>query len=237
MQEGILMAKTKEIEFAFSILSELLDEVAPNIKPTFIALKDNPSFLFKAESNLLQELSSQEISNLIKAFTLYHLLLNIIDERYQLSLRQSRGQILVAIEELRAQKYDAEDIKEVFKKIQFYPVFTAHPTESLRRTFLESYHEMYDDLRAWFEFGQMGAKEHLKYRLNLLWHSHIVRSEKIEVLFELDNLLYFMESSILQSGARVLQEIQDALKILGENAKDSMLKKISPFAWKLDWRG
>lgn len=68
MQEGILMAKTKEIEFAFSILSELLDEVAPNIKPTFIALKDNPSFLFKAESNLLQELSSQEISNLIKAF-------------------------------------------------------------------------------------------------------------------------------------------------------------------------
>ncbi len=225
MQEGILMAKTKEIEFAFSILSELLDEVAPNIKPTFIALKDNPSFLFKAESNLLQELSSQEISNLIKAFTLYHLLLNIIDERYQLSLRQSRGQILVAIEELRAQKYDAEDIKEVFKKIQFYPVFTAHPTESLRRTFLESYHEMYDDLRAWFEFGQMGAKEHLKYRLNLLWHSHIVRSEKIEVLFELDNLLYFMESSILQSGARVLQEIQDALKILGENAKDSMLKK------------
>ncbi|MBD5165752.1 phosphoenolpyruvate carboxylase [Helicobacter sp.] len=217
------MEKFKEIDFVFSTLSELLDEVAPRIKPIFVALKDNPSFLFKEESDLLQELGSQEISNLIKAFTLYHLLLNIIDERYHLSLRQSEGQIISAIKELKAQQYDAEDIQAVLKKIQFYPVFTAHPTESLRRTFLESYHDMYDDLDSWFKFGQTSAKEHLKYRLNLLWHSHIVRNEKIEVLFELDNLLYFMESSILRSGAHILQEIQDALEFLG--TRDCALKK------------
>lgn len=222
--KGISMEKSQEIEFAFSTLSDLLDEVAPSIKPLFISLKENPSLLFQKESNLPQEFSSQEISNLIKAFTLYHLLLNIIDERYQLSLRP-QGQIQSVIEELKAQKYDDEDIKEVFKKIQFYPVFTAHPTESLRRTFLESYHDMYNDLHLWFKFGQKSAKEHLKYRLNLLWHSHIVRSEKIEVLFELDNLLYFMESSILQSGARVLQEIQDALKeSLGEHSNNYLKK-------------
>ncbi|TLD86190.1 phosphoenolpyruvate carboxylase [Helicobacter sp. MIT 05-5294] len=219
------MEKSKEIEFAFLALSELLDEVAPNIKPIFVSLRENPNFLFEQESNLLQELSSQEISNLIKSFTLYHLLLNIIDERYQLSLRQSKGQILRAIEELKAQKYDTEDIKAVLKKIQFYPVFTAHPTESLRRTFLESYHDMYNDLHLWFKFGEKSAKEHLKYRLNLLWRSHIVRSEKIEVLFELDNLLYFMESSILQSGARILQEVQDVLKEHLGDTSDSVLKK------------
>ncbi len=217
------MEKFKEIDFVFSTLSELLDEVAPKIKPIFVALKDNPSFLFQEESDSLQELGSQEISNLIKAFTLYHLLLNIIDERYHLSLRQSKGQIISVIKELKAQQYDTEDIQAVLKKIQFYPVFTAHPTESLRRTFLESYHDMYDDLDSWFKFGQISAKEHLKYRLNLLWHSHIVRNEKIEVLFELDNLLYFMESSILRSGAHILQEIQDALEFLG--TRDSVLKK------------
>lgn len=217
------MEKFKEIDFVFSTLSELLDEVAPKIKPIFVALRDNPRFLFKEESDLLQEFGSQEISNLIKAFTLYHLLLNIIDERYHLSLRQSKGQIISAIKELKAQQYDDEDIQAVLRKIQFYPVFTAHPTESLRRTFLESYHDMYDDLDSWFKFGQTSAKEHLKYRLNLLWHSHIVRNEKIEVLFELDNLLYFMESSILRSGAHILQEIQDALEFLG--VRDSALKK------------
>ena len=63
---------------------------------------------------------------------------------------------------------------------------------------------MYDDLNCWFHFQDTPAKEHLKYRLNLLWYSHIVRSEKIEVLFELANLLYFMERSILQRGVTVL---------------------------------
>ena len=140
------------------------------------------------------------------------MLLNIIDERYFISLN-SKAHIKPTLEELKSQQYDEEDIKNVLRKIKFYPVFTAHPTESLRRTFLESYHEMYDDLNCWFQFQDNNAKEHLKYRLNLLWYSHIVRSEKIEVLFELDNLLYFMESSILQSGVNVLEEVQNALQI------------------------
>ncbi|MBX7490470.1 phosphoenolpyruvate carboxylase [Helicobacter turcicus] len=202
------MDKSQEIEFIFTLICEQLDAVAPQICPLFVALKDG-------KDTNLDALSAEDISSLIKAFTLYHLLLNIVDERYYLS-RIKKGAILETIAELRAQKYDDADIQAVLKKIRFYPVFTAHPTESLRRTFLESYHEMSDDLETWFKLGDKNAKEHLKYRLNLLWNSHIVRSEKIEVLFELDNLLYFMESSILRSGANVLKEVQEALSELGD---------------------
>lgn len=190
-------------------MCEQLRISAPEIEPIFIALKDGK------DSNLLEPLSPQEISSLIKAFTLYHLLLNSIDEHYRLS-KANKNKIQDTIAELRAQKYDDADIAKVLKKIRFYPVFTAHPTESLRRTFLESYHEMCDDLDLWFKFGKENVKEHLKYRLNLLWNSHIVRSEKIEVLFELDNLLYFMENSILQSGANTLKEVCDSLSLLGD---------------------
>lgn len=124
------MEKSQEIEFAFLALSELLDEVAPNIKSIFVSLKENPNLLFEQESNLLQELSSQEISNLIKSFTLYHLLLNIIDERYHLSLRQSKGQIQNVIKELKAQKYDTEDIKAVLKRFNSIP-FLRHTPQNL----------------------------------------------------------------------------------------------------------
>ena len=209
------MDKAKEIEFVFHLMCEQLSISAPQIEPIFIALKDGK------DSNLLETLNPQEISSLIKAFTLYHLLLNVIDERYRLS-KAEKNKIQDTITELRAQKYDDADIAKVLRKIRFYPVFTAHPTESLRRTFLESYHEMCDDLDLWFKFGKVSAKEHLKYRLNLLWNSHIVRSEKIEVLFELDNLLYFMESSILQSGANTLKEVCDSLATLGD--KESLKK-------------
>lgn len=205
------MEKSKEIDFIFALMCAQLDCVAPKITPIFASLK-NASL--QNDSSALHSLGGDEISNLIKAFTLYHLLLNIIDERYRLS-KGKVHQIKDSISELRAQKFDDVDIESILRKIRFYPVFTAHPTESLRRTFLESYHEMYDDLHLWFNFGDEKAKKHLQYRLNLLWHSHIVRSEKIEVLFELDNLLYFMESSILQSGANILQEVQEALVMLG----------------------
>ena len=203
--------QTQEIEFIFSLMRELLEEVAPEIREIFIALKEDKTADYAAKKEVLKELESKDISKLIKAFTLYYLLLNIVDERHLLSFN-SKEHIGLMLDELKAQSYDEEDIKSVLKKIRFYPVFTAHPTESLRRTFLESYHEMYDDLNLWFGFGESAAKEHLKYRLNLLWHSHIVRSEKIEVLFELDNLLYFMESSILQSGTNILEEVQNALQ-------------------------
>lgn len=204
--------RIKEADFIFSLMCELLQEVAPEIKEDFISLKEDTTIDYQLKRKLLDSLESKDISKLIKAFTLYYLLLNIIDERYFISLN-SKAHIKPTLEELKSQQYDEEDIKNVLRKIKFYPVFTAHPTESLRRTFLESYHEMYDDLNCWFQFQDNNAKEHLKYRLNLLWYSHIVRSEKIEVLFELDNLLYFMESSILQSGVNVLEEVQNTLQI------------------------
>ncbi len=204
--------QTQEVEFIFALMRELLEEVAPEIQGVFVSLKEDKIASHTANKEVLKNLESKDISKLIKAFTLYYLLLNIVDERHLLSLNP-KEHIIPIIEELKAQKYDEEDIKNVLKKIKFYPVFTAHPTESLRRTFLESYHEMYDDLNLWFGLGDNEAKEHLKYRLNLLWHSHIVRSEKIEVLFELDNLLYFMESSILQSGTNALEEVQNALQM------------------------
>ncbi|MCI5632480.1 hypothetical protein [Helicobacter sp.] len=50
-------------------MCEQLRISAPEIEPIFIALKDGK------DSNLLEPLSPQEISSLIKAFTLYHLLL------------------------------------------------------------------------------------------------------------------------------------------------------------------
>ena len=174
----------QERDFVFLLMIELLDEVAPNTKKLFIDFKEGMFSLYKEE--LLKGIPPEEISNLIRTFTLYHLLLNIVDERSYLE-KSSRISLHKAFEQLKEEGYDKEDILSVLKKIRFYPVFTAHPTESLRRTFLESYHEIYDDLHLWCNYKYQDAREHLKYRLNLLWRSLIVRSAKIEVLLELDN--------------------------------------------------
>ena len=207
------MNREKELQLVFDLMLELLESVAPEIKNIFLRLKDEPSLASKLNNeSITKNLSPNDISNLVKAFTLYHLLLNIVDEDYQIA-QKTNNPILDTLCELRKEGYDEVDIKDIAQKMKFYPVFTAHPTESLRRTFLESYHDMSDDLNLYCKLQDESAKEHLKYRLHLLWKSHIVRNEKIEVLFEHDNLLYFMESSILKSGVEVLQTLENDLNI------------------------
>ena len=66
-----------------------------------------------------------------------------------------------------------------------HPVFTAHPTESKRRTFLEAHRDISLDLDTIFKTQSQEALEHLRYRLNLLWQTDPLREEKIEVMFEL----------------------------------------------------
>ncbi len=76
------MEQKKDTDFIFNLMMEFLDEVSANTKEFFIVFKEESSHLY--EKDLLQNLPSEEIPNLIKAFTLYHLLLNIIDEKNHL---------------------------------------------------------------------------------------------------------------------------------------------------------
>ena len=118
------MDKTREIEFVFDLMCQQLREVAPKIESLFVALK-NGEFLESFET-----LKEREISDLIKAFTLYALLLNIVDEHYY---KSQKGRISQVIAELKEQKYDECDIQAVLRKIRFYPVFTARFWRAITR--------------------------------------------------------------------------------------------------------
>ena len=92
--------QTQEIEFIFSLMRELLEEVAPEIREIFIALKEDKTADYAAKKEVLKELESKDISKLIKAFTLYYLLLNIVDERHLLSFN-SKEHIGLMLDELK----------------------------------------------------------------------------------------------------------------------------------------
>lgn len=62
---------------------------------------------------------------------------------------------------------------------------------------MEAHHDLIQDFYRIFKYGDGDALEHFRYKLNLLWQTNLIRDEKIEVLFELDNLLYGVETSVL----------------------------------------
>lgn len=209
-----------EIDLVFEEIVKLLDREAPHIKSQFLELRK--IFLSKRPvdtidlSPILDGLKPKNIAELIKLFTVYMMLLNIVEERHETKTKIKALTNVLA--ELKEEGFGIEDIENVLQNMKFYPVFTAHPTESRRRTFLETHMEISKDLEEIFPFGNDRAREHISYRLSLLWKTSLVRGEKIEVLFELDNLMFIILSSVIDSIVAVNEKIE---RIFGIRLKNS----------------
>ncbi|WP_104637255.1 phosphoenolpyruvate carboxylase [Helicobacter felis] len=207
----------RELEFLHDLVVNVLDTFSPTITNHFLRLKN----LFENTEHSQEQIeiafreiaASEQILGVIKAFSLYNILINIVEERHK---NQQPARLQETYQELLDMGFETTKLKGVLENIQFYPVFTAHPTESMRRTFLEAIQEMYHDLSLVFDNAcnqdiAAHAKKHLNYRLGLLWKSHLIRQERLEVLFELDNLLYILQHSILPSYRDLLGTIQKML--------------------------
>ncbi len=215
-------------ELLKSILFEVIEENSPEVKDIFLFLlkalrSDNVDSVKIKE--LFQEISeNKHLMGVIKACSLHNIILNIYEEQEQAKIASVSRSIATAYKNLEEEGFDRLDCDKVLESIRFYPVFTAHPTESRRRTFLEAHQEITKELEKIEQFSYMPndcipykdrevqqSKENIKYRLHLLWNSHLVRSEKLEVIFELDNLLFIVENSILPSALRVLNQVSNRL--------------------------
>ena len=203
------LLESHQMDFVSSMILQLLDSVDSELKDAFITIKHSLDSADTATlTHALSEVAAKDKTLfIIKAFTLYHMLLNIVEE-LNLSDSATLNALPQTLLDLKKEGYDKQDIIEVLQHIAFYPVFTAHPTESRRRTFLEAHHQMSKNIRDIFSSNDSQARFQLLYRLKLLWHTHLVRSEKMEILFELDNLLYIIESSIANSATQVISDIQ-----------------------------
>jgi len=199
----------QEIAYILNEVLELIEKFAPNIKDEFIRLRE--IFIVSrvkdggiSFENILD--SNEDINSLIKAFSIYFMLINVTEERQE--IRKKSPSLSATVKKLKRAGFGMDDIAQTLSNVRFLPVFTAHPTESRRRTLLESHHDIIDDLDKIFRFDDEAAKKHLKYKLTLLWQTNLIRDEKIEVLFELDNLLYIIEESVLPALCRVNEEIE-----------------------------
>ncbi len=174
-------------------------------------------------------LSSAEAFNQAMAFTLYFELVNLAEENFRIRLLRERTQrhhraqaagqasepqresIEAAVIELKAAGVSKQKMQKLVRQLAIELVFTAHPTESKRRTMLEKLATLADILRRHTLEEIQHAPDDIRREIVSLWLTDRSRTERPEVTDEARTGLWYFDRTLYQLLPRLHADLQEAL--------------------------
>lgn len=175
--------------------------------------------------NLISKISVEEAYELALAFTTYFELINIAEENHRIRIldrrrklksknsKPLRASIEDAIHQLKT-KYRMSDtrIQNLLEKITIELVFTAHPTESKRRTILSKLNRIAELLEQTHPGAYPNSiRDRLLKEIASLWLSSRIRARKPEVEDEVRTGLWYFTHTLFGVMPLLQQELQEAL--------------------------
>jgi phosphoenolpyruvate carboxylase len=179
-------------------LRGLTKELRSNYKPGTI----------KKIKAIVTQFDYKESYNVIKAFSIYFILVNAADEVSKVTREKSvmeretlLGSFEEAFEEVEDFKLDRKAIEKILHSIMIIPVFTAHPTEATRQTILKKILKISNllldrELRHHSQVELEEIQRKIKTEIVLLWQSNEIRFSKITVNDEVIRGLFFFREVI-----------------------------------------
>lgn len=203
---------------------------------------------FATLAQVCASLSPEQAYPILKAFTTYFHLVNLAEEHHRVRVLRKRAaqapqrplkdSIAEAVIYLRDRGLSAEEMQRLLNHLQIELVFTAHPTESKRRSIMEK-------LRAISQALYRLETEHLlpherdevlseiRTQVALLWLTDEVRARRPEVMDEVKNGLWYFTETLFQ----VVPEVYRALRRALEQAYPGSPFDIPPFLKFGSWIG
>ncbi|MEZ4619693.1 MAG: phosphoenolpyruvate carboxylase [Caldilineaceae bacterium] len=187
---------------------------------------------------IFQEQIDQLLRNLIaepdqalavlKAFTTYFQLINLAEEQQRVHVLRDRAQrsheqnvpmnetIAHALQRLREEGLGGNEMRELLARLFIMPVFTAHPTESKRRTILLKLKAIADALydlnyRTLLPTEEDEIVQEVRENIVLLWQSDESRDRRPTVMDEVREGLFYFEATLFHLIPRIYQELERAL--------------------------
>ena len=183
----------------------------------FIALHEKDDPVKRAQMMaMIESLDAQTLSQVVRAFSTYFSLVNIAEEasqhqqrRRQLRQRKKDDHLWVgsfdsALFNLKELGMNAGQLQNLFDRMAYIPVITAHPTESKRRSVLYALRRIFltneklNDTR----LGKDQRKEvihELQTQIQILWRTDEVREDRPQVRDEIKNGLYYFKESLFDA--------------------------------------
>lgn len=170
--------------------------------------------------DLISALPTDKAVQLARAFATYFQLANVAEQVHrtaQLHSVQDDGQTWLrsACDRIAERDLDPEFVAETMGRLQYRPVFTAHPTESARRSTLAKVVEVAEVLKR--RDGSTSARERardqrtLRELVELLWQTDEIRDSKLRVEDEASNVEYYLGQLYRGAVPGLLEDLDDEL--------------------------
>jgi phosphoenolpyruvate carboxylase len=179
----------------------------------------------------VRKLSVPEAGRMAMAFTVYFELVNIAEETHRIRLLRQRRRshysdpktppmretIGAALRELKAKNVSPEKVQSLLEKLSIELVFTAHPTESKRRTMLNKLQRLARRLNnpeSFIEDEVTGITNPraLEQEITALWLTDRSRTARPHVSDEVRTGLWYFDTTLWQTVPLLQDELERALK-------------------------
>ena len=225
-----------------------------SLRTGFIQLRKRDSGPKRKElMTLIEGLEPDAITQVIRAFALYFNLVNIAEEDFLHRLRRVSvrehghaawvGSFNHTIEEFKDRGIDNDGLQTLFDSLSYKPVFTAHPTESRRRTVMHHQREVFqifDELTdpRLGPFERDDLVDALQRQVEILWLTNEVRSSKPTVIDEIKFGLHYFQRSLFEAVKIDYRHLERAVvKIYGEDEFGNPVVRVPSFIEFGSWIG
>jgi len=198
----------------------LADEIRSSVKDirkSKSAADANDSHCALAEDlrKRIGRLSTKDAEGLVSAFSLYFHLINVAEERQRARVnaeRESnssaehprRESLMSMVGTLKQTGFSYEQAVDLLSKVQLHLTFTAHPTETRRRTVRQHLEQIEQALE------RKSHKEH-KARVGLLWSTRELRQTRPSVQDEVRGSLHYLPQVLWITIPRLVDGLEEAV--------------------------
>lgn len=164
----------------------------------------------------------------LSAFATYFQLVNLAEEQQRVRVLRQRAReahergtpmnetIADAIHRLRAEGVSGDEMRDLLDRLFIMPVFTAHPTEATRRTILFKIRDiaqgLYElDLHDLLPDEEAEIVRRIREIIVAIWQTDETRDRRPTVLDEVENGLYYFQSTLFDLVPDIYAELETAL--------------------------
>ncbi|TQV75546.1 phosphoenolpyruvate carboxylase [Aliikangiella marina] len=180
------------------------------------ATEENQESVQKQLEVLFAAMNNDELSRVVSAFSQFLNLANIAEEQYTVAHYQGNP-VNDYLKRLKEEGVDGEVLRQKVNQLSIDLVLTAHPTEVTRRTLINKYRELADQLQQ-LDVNQALANDvtHVERRIAELitqaWHTHKIRESRPTPIDEAKWGFSVIEHSLWEALPQYVRELEDALK-------------------------